>query len=161
MADRWGNSPGHCRFCYALVIMLRAFRLVPLLLLVMSITGCYSTKVPDRGISSSSRSGAVAAADSRRSGVYTVRANDTLYSIGKRFGVDYRQLARRNHIRPPYKIYIGQHLYLTGYPPHSRSLPVKTKAPRQPKKRRRLPSQRSPQQNPVTKPGLEVIPAAS
>ncbi len=41
-----------------------------------------------------------------------VRKNDTLYSIGKQFGVDYHLIAKRNHIRYPYHIYIGQRLYI-------------------------------------------------
>ena len=97
---------------------------VCLLLLAAILAGCYTTKVPDRSVSSVKRSKPAAKAKAYRPEVYTVRANDTLYSIGKRFGVDYRQLARRNRIRPPYDIYIGQHIYLRGVPPLSQSLPL-------------------------------------
>ncbi len=55
--------------------------------------------------------------------VYTVRQGDTLYSIGKRFGMDYHALARRNHIRYPYTIYVGQQLVLWGVAPPPRRLP--------------------------------------
>jgi lipoprotein NlpD len=39
---------------------------------------------------------------------HTVRKGDTLYSIAWRYNADYRELARRNGIRKPYTIYIGQ-----------------------------------------------------
>jgi lipoprotein NlpD len=39
---------------------------------------------------------------------HTVRRGDTLYSIAWRYDQDYRQLARRNGIRKPYTIYVGQ-----------------------------------------------------
>jgi len=51
-----------------------------------------------------------------------VRANDTLYSIGKKFGIDYRLIAKRNHIRYPYKIYLGQRLYIDRHAPRRNDL---------------------------------------
>lgn len=39
---------------------------------------------------------------------YTVRKGDTLYSISWRYGMDYKDVARINNIRPPYTIYVGQ-----------------------------------------------------
>lgn len=39
---------------------------------------------------------------------YTVRAGDTLYAIAFHLGMDFRALARRNAIKPPYTIYPGQ-----------------------------------------------------
>jgi lipoprotein NlpD len=47
-----------------------------------------------------------------KSGIYRVSANDTLYSIAWRYGMDYRDLAQRNHIARPYHIEKGQLLYL-------------------------------------------------
>ena len=44
--------------------------------------------------------------------VYIVRPQDTLYSIAWRYGVDYRDLARWNHIGPDFRIAIGQTLIL-------------------------------------------------
>ena len=43
---------------------------------------------------------------------YTVRAGDTLYSIAFKHGVDYRDVARWNHIANPSRIYPGQRLAL-------------------------------------------------
>lgn len=47
-----------------------------------------------------------------KSGKYQVRTGETLYEIAWRYGLDYRFLATRNHIAPPYKIYAKQILYL-------------------------------------------------
>lgn len=43
---------------------------------------------------------------------YKVKPGDTLYSIAWRTGVEVKTLARINHIRPPYLIYIGQTIRL-------------------------------------------------
>jgi len=49
--------------------------------------------------------------------VYIVRPGDSLYLIGQMYGLKYRDLAKRNHIPPPYRIYVGQRIYLTGHSP--------------------------------------------
>ena len=43
---------------------------------------------------------------------YVVRSGDTLYSIGWRFGVDYKDVARWNGIGRDYRIDVGQRLRL-------------------------------------------------
>lgn len=43
---------------------------------------------------------------------YTVIKGDTLYSISFRSGVELKQLARQNNIKPPYSIFPGQTLLL-------------------------------------------------
>jgi len=45
--------------------------------------------------------------------VYVVRPQDTLYSIAWRFSLDYRELARWNHIGPDFRITVGQRLLLS------------------------------------------------
>jgi len=62
-------------------------------------------------------------ASARVSWVYKVRRGDTLYSIAKRVGIDYHELARRNRLRYPYTIYVGQEIHLAGVAPRSTSLP--------------------------------------
>jgi len=47
-----------------------------------------------------------------QSGEYVVGRGDTLYGIAFRHGLDYREVARRNQIAPPYTIYPGQTLRL-------------------------------------------------
>ena len=43
---------------------------------------------------------------------YTVKKGDTLHSIGLEFGYDYKEIAQRNNIQPPYTIHIGQQIKL-------------------------------------------------
>ncbi|ATX79795.1 lipoprotein NlpD [Mariprofundus aestuarium] len=93
----------------AVVIRLLCF------VLLLSLAGCYSTKpVTGKHISRSSKPQAV---------VYFVRPKDTLYSIGKRFGVDYHLIAKRNYIRKPYSIYVGQRLSIDRWAPRPQALP--------------------------------------
>lgn len=47
-------------------------------------------------------------------GIYRVKQGDTLYSIAWRYGLDYRDLAARNHINEPYEIHWGDQLALRG-----------------------------------------------
>src|SRR3990167_2356815 len=49
-----------------------------------------------------------------KSGVYRVLPGETLYSIAWRYGLDYRYLAKRNNIAPPYHVDAGQWIYLNG-----------------------------------------------
>lgn len=95
------------------------------LLLVLLLAGCFKTELPGGYGYSRHAHGTV-----KSDGTYTVRHGDTLFSIGRRFGVDYKLLARRNRIRYPYTIYIGQHLYLTRTAPRSQYMPLPT--PKQP-----------------------------
>ena len=45
---------------------------------------------------------------------YVVRSGDTLYSISRKYGMEFWQLASINGIRPPYNIHAGQRLSLRG-----------------------------------------------
>jgi lipoprotein NlpD len=74
--------------------------------------------------------------------LYTVRSGDTLYSIGWRYRLDYRDIARWNGIGRDYRIYVGQRLRLRPSPggvvPRS---PARSRAPALPP---RAPAQRPP-----------------
>ena len=48
---------------------------------------------------------------------HTVAKGDTMYSIAWRYGYDYKTLAARNRIKPPYTIYPGQVIRLLSTPP--------------------------------------------
>ncbi|MGA0098343.1 MAG: peptidoglycan DD-metalloendopeptidase family protein [Steroidobacteraceae bacterium] len=68
--------------------------------------------------------------------VYVVQRGDTLYSIGWRYGLDYRQLARWNGIGRDYRIEVGQRLRLRPPPagsrvakPTAKPAPVERKLP--------------------------------
>jgi lipoprotein NlpD len=72
-------------------------------------------------------------------GTYVVQRDETLYRIATRHGLDWRDVARRNGIGPPYLIYPGQRLRLTGStalasrpapaPSPSASAPARSPAP--------------------------------
>jgi len=59
-----------------------------------------------------------------RVATYIVHPGDTLYAIGKRYDVDYRLLARRNRIRAPYTVFVGQQLYLWRIAPKPAYIPI-------------------------------------
>ncbi|NLU98802.1 peptidoglycan-binding protein [Marinomonas sp. UCMA 3892] len=48
------------------------------------------------------------------SGVHRVQSGETLFSIAFRYGLDYRELAKSNHIDSPYTIYPKQKIRLNG-----------------------------------------------
>jgi len=81
------------------------------LILLSLLAACYSTSAPRHHVSIHK--------PGHKTVIRYVRANDTLYSIGKKFGIDYRVIARRNHIRYPYRIYIGQRLYINRQAPQT------------------------------------------
>lgn len=70
---------------------------------------------------------------------YVVQRGDTLYAIAFRSGQDYRTLAARNNIRPPYVIYPGQVIRLQGQAApaapsaQTRTSPAPTATPSPPK----------------------------
>lgn len=47
-------------------------------------------------------------------GVHVVRRGETLYSIATAYDMDWRELASRNGLRPPYTLHVGQRLVLAG-----------------------------------------------
>ena len=72
--------------------------------------------------------GLILAASCAVSGItHKVRPGENLYRIGKAYGVDYTELARINSIRSPYRLQVGDRLYV----PHAdRQLPVNVITPR-------------------------------
>lgn len=89
-----------------MAVVWRLSILLPALLLA----GCFSTHPPTTH--QTKPSAKHSAKKSHGPVVRYVRANDTLFSLGQAFGVDYRIIARRNHIPYPYRIYVGQRLYI-------------------------------------------------
>ena len=88
------KKPACCR-CSALS---RIIQSGAILLLVVLISGCISTKVQN-----SRHAG---------NGWYTVKPTDTLYSIAWRYGLDYKALASWNQIPDDYIINLGQRLVM-------------------------------------------------
>lgn len=79
----------------------RATRILPVLLLLM-LAGC------------ASRAPSPPAVAAYVPGTHVVQREETLYRIATRHGLDWRDVARRNGIGPPYLIYPGQRLRLAG-----------------------------------------------
>ena len=94
---------------------------------------------------------------------YTVVRGDTLYSIAFRLGIDFRELAARNDIQPPYMIKVGQRLR-TAKPapqPVKKAPKVAVKTPPPPEKVKKSAPKQS-KVTPVTKPSLQSrAPSAS
>lgn len=63
--------------------------------------------------------------------VHEVRRGETLSSIAASYGLNWHNLARWNHIRPPYIIEIGQRLTLDPFPPLDYSHIGRRSPPRQ------------------------------
>lgn len=86
------------------------WRQTMLLCLLATVSGCgtNSSPAPVDSWQSQKRSGLALQADT-----YQVKRGDTLFSIAFRNGMDYRSLARLNHIAEPYMIYVGQVLVVS------------------------------------------------
>jgi lipoprotein NlpD len=61
--------------------------------------------------------------------VYVVRAQDTVYSIAWRYGLDFRDLAHWNHIGPDFRITVGQTLILAPVATTAAAPPLKVPKP--------------------------------
>ncbi len=91
-----------------------SFKLLVIALAVGSLlSGCSSTssnsaRVVDRNAPT------IAKRPATTSGQYVVRPGDTLFSIAFRYGWDYKDLAARNGIAPPYTIRPGQAIRFDG-----------------------------------------------
>ncbi|WKE66455.1 peptidoglycan DD-metalloendopeptidase family protein [Gallaecimonas kandeliae] len=98
-------------------------------LLVLLLSACTADR-PAPVISLSSNSPVVPVVDYEpiKGSRYRVHKGDTLYAIAFRAGWDYRELASRNHLRPPFTIYPGQIIKLSSVPTRVES---KTVRPRQ------------------------------
>lgn len=88
---------------------------------IFTLTACYKTELPSY---SYSKPGYSKQKKSSSYSTYRIKKGDTLYSIGKRFGVDHKLLARRNHIGWPYTIYVGQRLSLTRTAAKPKYMPI-------------------------------------
>jgi len=102
---------------------LKWYNLLSLLLLGTLVLGCARYDYYPRGIHQSAKKvqGKV------NSSAYIVKKGDTLYSIGKHYNIDYHQLAKRNGIKKPYVVYVGQRVYTQGFAPVAAH---KSKSPR-------------------------------
>ena len=113
-------------------------------LFLLALTACSGTRFVDYGEGYSQRKqrDATTTKPSRPRvpkpppAVHVVRKGETLYSIAWQYGLDYRTVAARNGIRPPYTIYPGQKLQIrkpasaSGNAKPVTKSPARTKSPK-------------------------------
>ncbi|MCJ8169712.1 peptidoglycan DD-metalloendopeptidase family protein [Pseudomonas sp. A3.4] len=95
-----------------------------LLLAVLFSTLAACSAPPSKPVPVVDRNSSVAQRAPLTHGAYQVQRGDTLYSIAFRYGWDWKQLAQRNALPPPYTIYPGQVIRFDGQP-----APLATRAP--------------------------------
>ncbi len=134
------------------------------------LAGCASS--PPGGVQVVDRTHAGARATPQRqpvtSGSYLIQRGDTLYSVAFRFGWDWKALAARNNIPPPYVIRPGQAIRFdvpggaAGVPPVISSAPTTTPPPATRPPVQTSSGQTAPANKPpvVTAPPVQVPPAA-
>ncbi|BAN50236.1 peptidoglycan DD-metalloendopeptidase family protein [Metapseudomonas resinovorans] len=90
------------------------------------LSGCSSTQKGGASVVDRNHSGAASTPQRQpvTSGQYRVQRGDTLYSIAFRFGWDWKALAARNGIPPPYVIRPGQIIRFDGQPGQARPTAV-------------------------------------
>ncbi len=62
-------------------------------------------------------------------GFYRVKPDDTLYSIAWAYGLDYRALAKANHLQPPYRLWVNQQLTMVIAPTATASAKIPAATP--------------------------------
>jgi lipoprotein NlpD len=123
---------------------MRGWRIAVLVIAVVALmAGCAAPRSTDSGF---------------RAGYYTVRANDTLYSISWRYGLDWQQVARWNGIGAPYTIRPGQRLRLNPPPGGAMATapPARTGTPSTPAS---VQTREAPRSAPAPRPAQPATPA--
>lgn len=108
---------------------------------------------------SSSTSNTVQQTAARPTDYYRVVKGDTLYAIAWRYRLDYKQLAWWNQIRAPYRINIGQKIYLRPRPGQSVRPPVVATRPAATRPVVTRPEPRPRPVEPISRPTTSTTPA--
>lgn len=95
--------------------------LIASLVVGAALAGC---STPSGNVQVVDRNKSSAARPQLTSGQYKVQRGDTLYSIAFRYGWDWKALAARNNISPPYTIRVGQ---IIRFDSHAKPAPVAAK----------------------------------
>ena len=114
------------------------FITVCLLSIVVLACGSRSVNAPIDSRSNSKQSGSTSSVTARPAktghsyssngaAYHVVRSGETLYSISRKYGMEYRTLASINGVQPPYTLYKGQRLSLRG---KTKAAAPKAKAPK-------------------------------
>lgn len=96
----------------------------PTVLIYDPITG--TTKPRDAGTTSTE---STAAASSETSATYTIKKGDTVYSIGRAYGIAPADIIAWNSLTPPYALSVGQTLTLQGVPTDAPKPPISLTPP--------------------------------
>jgi len=111
-----------CACCRRLRLVIAIITRLCCIVILLALGACVSTPTPHYTPPAAHQQKSYA----KKPVIRYVRPNDTLYSIGKKFGIDYRLIAKRNRIAYPYRIYVGQRLYIEHRAP-TRTDPTGTK----------------------------------
>jgi len=85
-------------------------------------------RAPVSNSPATSESKAAAAPATLGANQYLVQKGDTLYSIGRKFGIPFMKLADFNQLQAPYEIHVGQVLNLNARPANTSTANSKTNA---------------------------------
>ena len=84
---------------------------------LVTLSACSSgVRAPVSGPSTQKQADTAVSSSSREQGFHVVKSGDTLYSIAWRYGLDFKNVAAWNNIKPPYIIYPAQKLTLQPVP---------------------------------------------
>jgi len=83
-------------------------------------------RAPVSNSPATSESKAAAAPATLGANQYLVQKGDTLYSIGRKFGIPFMKLADVNQLQAPYEIHVGQVLNLNARPANTSTANSKT-----------------------------------
>ncbi|RLL56021.1 M23 family metallopeptidase [Mariprofundus sp. EBB-1] len=100
-----------CRWiCFIVVVIARLCSLI----ILLALGACVTTPVPGykHTYKQTPKHTYQKSSRQKKAVIRYVRPHDTLYSIGNMFDVDYKLIAKRNHIPYPYNVYVGQRLYI-------------------------------------------------
>ncbi len=89
----------------------RVMQILLLVLVVFAFAGCERYDYYPRGIHVYIQK--IPGVD-KNATTHLVKKGETLALIGRTYGVDYRKIAKRNGIKKPYTIYVGQRLVIRG-----------------------------------------------
>lgn len=84
------------------------YRILSISFILLMLSACVSTNKHSAPVVD------LDAAYAKQKGYYTVSAGETLYLISWRLDMNYEDLAKINHISSPYKLNVGEKIYLRG-----------------------------------------------
>jgi len=90
---------------------MRFIRGIIILMVLASVLGCSRYDYYPRGIHAQIQK---IPGVNKNAKIHTVQKGETLYLIARTYGMNYRDIAKRNGIKKPYTIFVGQRLVIRG-----------------------------------------------